>query len=251
MRLAPRHLTEIFGDQDGVFPSACRHYRTSMNQVASWALAKGLMEFTGKDCIPPSASLLEAHLSNRPSLFAQLQARDGFAGSLDVRHETHDALIIDRDAALDSLQRVGLLSALTVDELRSLAETVRPIALGHLERILIQGREGSSLFILHDGTLEVLTDDGARERQLAVLNPPAVVGELAFLLDEPRSATVRALEQAVVLEVSAARLRPFVEARPALLDAFTALLDERRRRNSPPIPSAGLRDRVRRAIFAH
>jgi CRP-like cAMP-binding protein len=251
MRLAPRHLTEIFGDQDGVFPSACRHYRTSMNEVASWALAKGLMEYTGKDCIPPSASLLEAHLANRPSLFAQLQARDGFAGSLDVRHETHDDLIVDRDAALDSLQRVGLLSALTVDELRSLAETVRPIALGHLERILIQGREGSSLFILHDGTLEVVAWNGARERQLAVLNPPAVVGELAFLLDEPRSATVRALERAVVLEVSAARLRPFVEARPALLDALTTLLDERRRRNSQPISSAGLRDRVRRAIFAN
>ena len=128
---------------------------------------------------------------------------------------------------------------------------MRPISLGHLERILIQGREGSSLFILHDGTLEVLAHNGAHERQLAVLNPPAVVGELAFLLDEPRSATVRALEQAVVLEVSAARLRPFVEARPALLDVFTALLDERRRRNSQPISSAGLRDRVRRAIFAN
>ncbi len=34
MRLVPRQLTEIFGDQDGVFPSACRHYRASMNQVA-------------------------------------------------------------------------------------------------------------------------------------------------------------------------------------------------------------------------
>ena len=161
-----------------------------------------------------------------------------------------NALISIATTALDRLQRVGLLSALTVDELRSLAETVRPIALGHLERILIQGREGSSVFILHDGTLEVIAHNGARERQLAVLNPPAVVGELAFLLDEPRSATVRALEQAVVLEVSAARLRPFVEARPALLDVFTALLDERRRRNSQPISSAGFRDRVRRAIFA-
>jgi CRP-like cAMP-binding protein len=222
-----------------------------MNHVASWALAHGLMEYTGTDCIPPSASLLEAHISNRPSLFARLQWRDGFAGSLEVRHETQEALVVDREAALDSLQHVGLLSALTVDELRSLAEGVRPIALGHLDRIIIQGREGSSLFILHDGTLEVIARNGARERQLAVLNPPAVVGELAFLLDEPRSATVRALEQAVVLEISAARLRPFVEARPALLDALTALLDERRRRNSEPISSAGLRDRVRRAIFAN
>ena len=40
MRLVPRQLTEIFGDRDGVFPSACRQYRASMNQVASWALGQ-------------------------------------------------------------------------------------------------------------------------------------------------------------------------------------------------------------------
>ena len=155
-RLVPRQLTEIFGDRDGVFPSACRQYRASMNQVASWALAKGLMEYTGKDCIPPSASLLEAHLSNRPSLLPRLQWRDGFAGSLEVRHEAHEPLVLDRETVVDRLQHIGLLSALTVDELRSLAECVRPIALGHLERIIIQGREGSSVFVLHDGTLEVI-----------------------------------------------------------------------------------------------
>ena len=249
MHLAPRQLTEIFGDHDGVFPSACRQYRASMNEVASWALAHGLMEYTGKDCIPPSASLLEAHISHRPSLLARLQWHDGFAGSLEVCHEAQETLVVDPEAALHSLEQVGLLSALTVDELRSLAESVRPIELGHLERIIIQGREGSSLFLLHDGTLEVVARNGAHERQLAVLNPPAVVGELAFLLDEPRGATVRALEQAVVLEISAAWLRPLVEARPALLDALTALLDERRRRSSEPVSAAGLRDRVRRVIL--
>jgi CRP-like cAMP-binding protein len=75
------------------------------------------------------------------------------------------------------------------------------------------------------------------------------VGELAFLLDEPRGATVRALEQAVVLEICAAWLRPLVEARPALLDALTALLDERSRQRSEPVSTAGLRDRVRRVIL--
>ena len=127
---------------------------------------------------------------------------------------------------------------------------MRPIVLGHLERIIIQGREGSSLFILYDGTLEVIARTGDLERQLAILHPPAVVGELSFLLDEPRTATVRAFEQAVVLEIGAANLRPFVEARPALVDALTALLEERRRKNSEPNSGAGLRDRVRRAIFA-
>ena len=139
---------------------------------------------------------------------------------------------------------------MTADELAALAEGVRPIVLGHLERIIIEGREGSSLFILHDGMLEVIARTGDHERRLAILNPPAVVGELSFLLDEPRTATVRAVEQAVVLEIGAANLRPFVEARPALVDALTALVDERRRKNSKRKPAAGLRDRVRRAIFA-
>jgi CRP-like cAMP-binding protein len=250
IHLVPRQLTELFGDHDGVFPSACRQYRASMNHVASWALANGLMEYTGDECIPPSASLLEAHISKHPSRLALLQRHDGFAGSLEVLPEVADVFTVDRATVLDCLQRVELFSALTVDELASLAAGVRPIALGHLERIIIQGREGSSLFILHDGTLEVIARTGDDERRLAVLTPPAVVGELSFLLDEPRTATVRALEQAVVLEVGAANLRPFVEARPALLDALTALLDERRRKNADPISGSGLRDRVRLAIFA-
>jgi CRP-like cAMP-binding protein len=250
MRLVPRQLTELFGDQDGVFPSACRQYRASMNHVASWALANGLMEYTGNECIPPSASLLEAHISRRPARLARLQRHDGFAGSLEVLDEAQDAMVIGREAVLDCLQRVELFSALAIDELASLADGVRPIVLGHLERIIIQGREGSSLFILYDGTLEVIARTDDHERRLAVLDPPAVVGELSFLLDEPRTATVRAVEQAVVLEIGAANLRPLVEARPALVDALTALLDARRRQNSEPHEPAGLRDRVRRAIFA-
>jgi CRP-like cAMP-binding protein len=250
MHLVPRQLTELFGDQDGVFPSACRHYRASMNQVASWALANGLMEYTGSECIPPSASLLEAHLARRPAQLARLQRHDGFAGSLEVHYELRDAIVVDRETVLDCLQRVELFSALSFEELSSLAEGVRPLVLGHLERIMIQGREGSSLFMLHDGTLEVIARTADHERRLAILTPPAVVGELSFLLDEPRTATVRALEQAVVLEIGAADLRPLVEARPALFDALTALLGERRRKNAEPNSSAGLRDRVRRALFA-
>ena len=117
MHLAPRQLTEIFGDHDGVFPSACRQYRASMNEVASWALAHGLMEYTGKDCIPPSASLLEAHISHRPSLLARLQWQDGFVGSLEVSHESPDGLVVDPEAALQSLQQVEV--ALSADGRRA------------------------------------------------------------------------------------------------------------------------------------
>ena len=45
---------------------------------------------------------------------------------------------------------------LTTDEQRGLATTGRCIAVGPMQRILIEGREGSSLFIIVDGTMEVL-----------------------------------------------------------------------------------------------
>ena len=48
-----------------------------------------------------------------------------------------------------------------------------------------QGEKGSSIFILHDGVLEVIARNGYEERQLVLLQPPAVVGELAFLIGEP------------------------------------------------------------------
>jgi CRP-like cAMP-binding protein len=248
VRVVPRRLTEMFGDQDGVFPSACRQYRASMNHVAEWASSHGLMEYIGDECIPPSASLLEAHISRQRLLFDRLQRRDGFAGSLEVRHEDGDEAIVDRDTILRRLQEIGILSALTADELGIIADGVRPILLGHLERIIIQGREGSSLFILQEGELEVIEHSATGDRQLAVLAPPAIVGELAFLLDEPRGATVRAVNHAVVLEIGAGRLRPFVEARPQVIDALTSLLKERRRDNASD--SRRLRARIRRTIFA-
>jgi hypothetical protein len=56
----PADLTATFGDQDGLFGSACQHYRASMNHVAAWARARRLMDFVGAECIPREVSLIEA-----------------------------------------------------------------------------------------------------------------------------------------------------------------------------------------------
>ncbi len=250
MRYLPKAITEAFGDQDGIFPSACRQYRASMNYIAGWARDRGLMEYTGDECVPRSASLLEAYLERQLGRMTLLQRRDGFAGTLEVVVEESAPPELDHEAVLVLLQKVELFSALSVDELGSLADRVRPIHLGHLERIIVQGREGSSLFILQSGKLEVVArgSDGT-ERQMAMLQPPAVVGELAFLLGERRSATVRALDGATVLEVGAGLLRPLVEERPAILDTLQRLLEERRARNDLPVGSESILLGLRKAIF--
>jgi hypothetical protein len=250
LKFMPRQLTEAFGDQDGIFPSACRQYRASMNHVAAWARERGLMEYTGSECIPASASLLEAYLARQQGRLASLQRHDGYAGSLEVVVEEPARPELVPEAVAEVLRQVEVFSVLAADELLALARQVRPIHLSHLQRIIVQGRDGSSLFVLQDGTLEVIGRANGAERQLAVLHPPAVVGELAFLLGEKRSATVRALEEATVLEVGASLLRPLVEQRPVILEKLNELLATRRRLSGqPPQAPATILATLRRVIF--
>jgi hypothetical protein len=69
---APRFLAERLGDQDGLFASASRNYRRSMNDVARWSRMRGLMSFSGDECVSRKTSLIETLLSERaarPSVF--------------------------------------------------------------------------------------------------------------------------------------------------------------------------------------
>ena len=51
-------------------------------------------------------------------------------------------------------REVSIFTMLTEDELRLLAQTVREIVLGPMKRIMIEGQEGSSLFLVGEGRLE-------------------------------------------------------------------------------------------------
>ena len=44
----PGPMPRLFGDQDGLFASACNQYRASMNHVADWAQEQGLMDHSGR-----------------------------------------------------------------------------------------------------------------------------------------------------------------------------------------------------------
>ena len=72
-----------FAGQQGVYPTACNQYRSSMNAVADWAKGRGLMEHAGPECVPPEASLVEAILHDR-SRVAILQRQDELGPDLRV-----------------------------------------------------------------------------------------------------------------------------------------------------------------------
>lgn len=226
----PQSISGWFGDQDGLYASACTQYRASMNHVASWAKKRGLMDYTGEECIPRSVSLLEAFMEGHHVRLAQLQRRDGYAGALDLNAALPRSVETSRDQVVALLRRVPMFEVLSEGEIEELALSVRPIELGPVERIIVQGRKGSSLFIVAEGSLEVLVrqKDGA-DVPVATLDEGAVFGEMSLLTGALRSATVRSMDPALVYEIGHHQLAPILEKRPGAIDDLAALMAPRLR----------------------
>jgi len=229
----PGSLSGLFADQDGLFRSACTQYRDSMNDVADWAKQRDLMDHTGVECVPRQVSLLEAHV-NQPVRVALLQHHDGYGPELEVGAELPATYRRPAKEIEALLQGVPVLAVLQGDERRTLARAARPLTLGPTERLVVQGQPGGSLFVLAEGELEVWLRRDGEDVLVDTMGKGAVVGEMSLLTGEPRTATVRAVEGAVVYEIGVKQYAPVLQEHPDLIDVLARLmakrLDERRAR---------------------
>ena len=225
----PSWMTALFGDQDGLYASACNQYRESMNEVADWAEVRGLMEFTGHECVLPQVSLMLSHMNGRQKQLATLQYRDGYEDSLAIQELSTAGPMLAPAEVETLLGNVELFRALNPAEQTRLAASVRPILLGPMERILIEGRPGTSLFIIAEGDFEVFQQrpDGS-DHLVAALSPGMVIGEMSLLTGAPRSATVRAGEAGgTVIEIGKLQYEPLIKERPEMIDNLAALMAKR------------------------
>jgi CRP-like cAMP-binding protein len=223
----PGVVSALLADQDGLFGSACVQYRDSMNDVADWAKDRDLMDHTGLDCVPRQVSLLEAHL-NQPARVTLLQHSDGYGPDLEVGVEvpvSYQHPAADVEALISAVPTFRLL---TPAERHALARSAHPLTLGPTERLIVQGQEGGSLFMVAEGEVEVVLrrEDGS-DVVVDTLPKGAVVGEMSLLTGGRREATVRAVEGAVVYEVGREQFGPILGAHPELVEVLTELMVER------------------------
>jgi len=116
------------------------------------------------------------------------------------------------DISLDVVRQFELFDGFDAGELEEVADLVEYRIYDPGERVLEQGDESRDVYVLADGTVEVIKEVGDTERLLATLEPEAVLGELGLVLGEPRSATVVADGEAHLLRVAG---DPLVERRDA------------------------------------
>ncbi len=85
----------------------------------------------------------------------------------------------------------------------------------------------ASLFIIIAGTLEVIAGDPKHGKHIATLGPGDFFGEMALMTGDRRAATVRAVTDVKVLEITKSAIAPFLDATPELVERFAAVLHKR------------------------
>jgi hypothetical protein len=96
------------------------------------------------------------------------------------------------------------------------------------EAIVRQGEEGTELYAIERGEVEILVaPKGGSPVRVGKLGPGAIFGEAALLTGEARTATIVALTECELLAVSRQAFRRVIEQDPSLSEKFTSILATR------------------------
>jgi len=146
-----------------------------------------------------------------------------------LKARTDDPAGIDEDERLALLQKNAIFGNLSEDQLHTIAPHTRCLRFAPGEAVVVEGDEGNAMFQVVNGAVEVLKrmEDGSA-KVVAQLGVGAIFGEMSVFNQEPRSATVRAQEECVLLEVEREDLRPLLEGDPQLVERLALLIGERR-----------------------
>jgi len=94
---------------------------------------------------------------------------------------------------------VMLFASLTDEELDKIVAVCKEKRLQRGEVLAVQGEPGNEFYVVTDGFLEIsVAGDEASSQVLVNLGKGQIIGEMALIDQGPRSATVRAISEAVV-----------------------------------------------------
>jgi len=130
------------------------------------------------------------------------------------------------------LSNIPLFESLTDDDVDALAKRLETVDYSEGDVIFCQGDEGSSLFIVEDGAVEISYGEGKSKFSLATLFPGKYFGELSLFDGAPRSATATAVKRSRLIRLDRDELVEFVNSSPAAALRIIGEMSERLRQTN-------------------
>jgi small-conductance mechanosensitive channel/CRP-like cAMP-binding protein len=131
------------------------------------------------------------------------------------------------DSTLDILRAQPLFQGLREENLRLLIEQSPDQYYGRGEAIIREGAEGASMFVLMHGEAGVTVAAKGQSTRVATLRDGDCFGEMSLLTGEKRSASVLAITDCEVLELTKAVFAEVIQREADLLPRLSVLLASR------------------------
>lgn len=152
-----------------------------------------------------------------------------------IASEAKQPFEFSRQHIADELRNTELFTMLDDETITSLADHAMIDVFGPGEVVVRQGDAGSSLFLVLKGTLQV----SVNEVMVGSIVEDSFFGEMSLLTGEPRSATVRAVNEVWLAEVTKELLEPIFASNPSVLEMLSNILAEREERTRASQTASG------------
>ena len=144
---------------------------------------------------------------------------------IQIQYERQEAPVrgdADVVRAGELLGAVDLFAVLTPESRQGLAAASQEHVFAGGEAVVRHNAPGDSMFVVLDGRVRVTLEPSGQ--QVAEIGPGGFFGEMSLLTGEPRTATVRAIDDARVLEIGAAAFKGLAAADPRLIEHVTTVV---------------------------
>ena len=129
---------------------------------------------------------------------------------------------------LELLQQTEMFASLGPEALRRLADGAKVVQASEGEHIIRRGDMAHCMYVLARGEVQVpVLDREGSLRCLSQFGPGQILGELALLIDEPRTADVIAVSDCVLLELQRSAFDELMSSHPTVARLMTHIVGER------------------------
>lgn len=147
------------------------------------------------------------------------------------------------------LAKIELFSGVSDEALGELGSLMKEVSFNKNSVVITQGEKSRSLFIVTSGRFKVFaTDEEGNQTIFTFLSEGDFFGELSLLDDAPRSASVIAVDESKVLNLSHNNFCNFLESHPEICQSLFKALTARIRQMDDTICNLTSRDIYGRLI---